>query len=179
LSFSEVERVAVERREFDKLSPGKAAKEAGFEPPDRGPAFVRSAIKKVELAAAAVQLGLANKNRRFICDCFDANRVAALNPNKELVLVGRRLHAQIMVKLLSRKDLPRPEKLFLKHRVIAGKSFEQTSRVISERSPKSKTGINTVVQNVLAVMNAKESAVPHAFREVTIDWLQDDRCLED
>jgi DNA-directed RNA polymerase specialized sigma24 family protein len=173
--FTPRERAVVERYEFDGMSAEDATREVGVVGKGAA-AFRRKAIMKVELAAAAYMLPVAEGDHPKVWEWLGHETVVGGQDLGDVKL-GRRLHGQILVATLSRKKLTLACREWIALRVIKRKPLKTAWRKIGEYQDWGGIAENAEVQTtllnkVVSVWNDHISAIPESIRTIDVDGLR-------
>lgn len=176
--FTPRERVVVERYEFDRMNCTDATKAAGVVG-KLAPKYRDNAVKKVELAAAADFLNVAEDDHPRVFRWFAAlGQKAATKQNaSDEIRLGRRLHGQVLVATLPRKKLKLACRRWIELRTIERRPLSDAwSQIAGLKNwkdiEKDETKQSKLLNDVVNVWNEHETAVPESIRTIDEAWLR-------
>lgn len=176
--FTPRERVVVERYEFDRMNCPDATKAAGVVG-KLAAKYRDNAVKKVELAAAADLLNVAEDDHPKVFSWFAAlGQKAATEQNaSDEIRLGRRLHGQVLVATLPRKKLKLTCRRWIELRTIERRPLSDAwSQIAGLKNwkdiEKDETKQSKLLNDVVNVWNEHETAVPKSIRTIDEAWLR-------
>lgn len=176
--FTPRERSVVERYEFDGMSAEDATRVVGVVG-TQAAAFRRNAVNKVELAAAADSLNVAEGDHPKVFGWFAAlgQKGATEQHASDVIHLGRRLHGQVVVATLSRKRLTLVCRKWIELRMIKRKTMECAWSQIAgyqdwDDIKENLTKQSKLLNDVVNVWNKHKTAVPESIRTIDEAWLR-------